>query len=62
MPTAKEFRLQAKECLELADTTSEPYAGTALIELARKLNREAHQAERRERDMLAFFNLQASLR
>jgi hypothetical protein len=62
MPTAKEFRLRAKECLELADATNELYARTALIELARKLNREAHQAERRERDMVAFSNLQASLR
>jgi hypothetical protein len=55
MPTAKEFRLQAKECLELSDATSEFYARTALIELARELNRAAHQAERRERDMGRLF-------
>jgi hypothetical protein len=63
MPTAKEYRAQAKECMALANTTNEFYVRTGLTELARKFSREAHQAERRERDMVvAFSNLQPSLR
>jgi hypothetical protein len=50
MPTAKELRLQAKECLQLAKAAREFYVRTALTEMARKFNREARQAERRERD------------
>jgi hypothetical protein len=61
MPTARELRFQAKECLELANTANQPFVKTALIELARKLSREAHQVEHRERVMAAAFsNLQAS--
>jgi hypothetical protein len=60
MPTAKELRVQAKECLELADTASEFYVRTALKDLAQKLSREARQTERRERDMGALSNLQAA--
>jgi hypothetical protein len=59
MPTAKEFREQAKECKALASTTNEFYVRTALTELARKLSRDARQAERREGDMAARSNLQA---
>ena len=59
MPTAKEYRAQAKECMALANTTKEFYARTALTELARKLNRDARQAERREGDTAARSNLQA---
>jgi hypothetical protein len=62
MATAKELRLQARECLELAHTSHEFYVRAALTELARKLNRDAHQSERRERDMVSFSNLQASSR
>jgi hypothetical protein len=51
MPTTKELRTQAKECLELANRTDEYYAKSALRELARGLNRKAHQTERRERDL-----------
>jgi hypothetical protein len=50
--TAKEYRQQAKEYLELANTTNEFYVRTALIELAQKRNRQARQAERRDRDPL----------
>jgi len=53
MPTAKEYREQAKECMALANTASEFYARAALTELARKLSRDARQAERREGDMAA---------
>jgi F0F1-type ATP synthase membrane subunit b/b' len=50
MPTTQELRAQAKQCLELANRTSELYAKNALKELAQDLNRRARQAERRERD------------
>jgi ribosomal protein L44E len=50
MPTPKELRVQAKECRELANRTDEAYAKQALKELAHDLNRQARQAERRERD------------
>ena len=62
MPTATELRSQAKECLQLANRTNEFHVKTALTELARKLNREAHQAERRQRDTASFSNNQMSLR
>jgi hypothetical protein len=48
MPTAKEYRFEAKACLELAERTKEPYVKVALIELARDYNRAACQAERGE--------------
>ena len=60
MPTAVEIRVQAKECLELANTASEFYVRSALKDLAQRFNRQAHQAERRARDMGALSNLQAS--
>ena len=50
MPTAKEYRWEAKACLELARQADELYVKTALIELARDYNRSARKAERRERD------------
>jgi hypothetical protein len=63
MPTAGEYRAQAKECMELANATNEFYVRTALNELARKFSRRARQAERRERDMVVgFANLQPSSR
>lgn len=49
MPTPKELRSQAKECLELAEASTEFYVRDALTDLARHLNRDAHQVERRER-------------
>jgi hypothetical protein len=51
MRTPNELRFQAKECLELADKTKDFYARTVLIELAQRLNREARQAARRDRDL-----------
>jgi hypothetical protein len=54
MPTAKELRLQAKDCLELADKVHEYYAKAALTEIARELTRAAHQTERRERDFALY--------
>jgi hypothetical protein len=50
MPTVQELRAQAKQCLQLADRTSEFYVKNALKELGQELNRRARQAERRERD------------
>ena len=50
MPTVQQLRTQAKQCLELANRTNELYAKNALKELAQNLNRQARQAERRERD------------
>ena len=50
MPTVQQLRTQAKQCLDLANRTSELYAKNALKELAQNLNRQARQAERRERD------------
>ena len=61
MPTAKEYRLEAKACLELADRANE-HVRSALIELARDYERAARQAERRERDMTAFSDFQASVK
>jgi len=58
MPTAKEYRARAKECLEMANAAKDRYVRTALRELTLEFNREARQAERRERDMAAFSNLQ----
>jgi hypothetical protein len=57
MPTARELRLQAKECLELADAEHDSYVKAALTDLALRLNRDARQDERRQRD---FANLQAN--
>jgi hypothetical protein len=51
MRTPNELKFQAKECLELADRTNDYYAKTVLIELAQRLNREARQAARRDRDL-----------
>jgi hypothetical protein len=58
MPTARELRAQAKECLELAERTNEYYVKVTLKELAQKLGRDAHQAERRKRDLATSFNLE----
>jgi hypothetical protein len=45
---ARELRERARSCLELAETTNEHDAKSALVELAHNLIREARQAERRE--------------
>ncbi len=52
MATAKELRLQARECLDRSKATNEYYVRVALAELARRLARQARQAERRERDLV----------
>jgi hypothetical protein len=54
LPAAKEYRLEAKACLELADRANEFHVKSALIELARDYDRAARQAERRERDIPTF--------
>lgn len=59
MPTPNELRLQAKECLELANRTNEYYVRVTLKELAQKLHRDARQAERRKRDLATSSNLEA---
>jgi hypothetical protein len=53
MPTAREYRVEAKACRELADRTTEVYVKAALSELSRDYERAARQAERRERDFQA---------
>jgi hypothetical protein len=50
MRTVEELRVRAKQCLELANRASEFDTKNALKELARELSRQAHQAERGERD------------
>jgi hypothetical protein len=62
MRTARELRAQAIACLELANRTNEFFAKEALRELAQKLNRQARQVERRERDMGAQSKKQAQSR
>jgi hypothetical protein len=62
MPTPKELRLQAQECLELAKATTEYYARNALADLARRLSRDARQAERRERDLALYSNCERHAR
>jgi hypothetical protein len=49
MPTARELRFQAKACLELAQTSQDYFARTALTERVRELRRKAQRAERRQR-------------
>jgi hypothetical protein len=51
MPTAQEYRVQAKQCMELAGQSQELYVKDALADMAREFDRAAHQAERRARDM-----------
>jgi hypothetical protein len=43
MPTAKEYRQQAEECLKLAEEAEELYVKTALIELAADFNAMAEK-------------------
>jgi hypothetical protein len=46
MPTPKEYRQQACECLELSDEASQWYLKTALLELAVEFLKRAKQLER----------------
>jgi hypothetical protein len=48
MPTSKEYRQQAMECLELARRPSELYIESALLELVTEFNDAAEELERRE--------------
>jgi hypothetical protein len=50
MPTAKEYRVWANQCWELADATNQVYAKDALLDLAKELYRKARRAEHYERD------------
>jgi hypothetical protein len=54
MPTSNVLRVQAKDCLELARNATDYYAKVALKELAQKLQYDAHQAERRKRDLAIY--------
>jgi len=46
MPTSKEYRQQARECLELAKAAKDLYAKQAMTELAEEFARAAEQLER----------------
>jgi hypothetical protein len=41
MPTAKEYRQQARQCLELAKAAKDLYAKQAMTELAEEFNKAA---------------------
>ena len=43
MPTAKEYRQHAEECLQLAKQAEEFYVKAALIELAAKFKKQAEE-------------------
>jgi hypothetical protein len=47
MPTAKEYRQQAQECLELAKAAGDLYAKQAMTELAEEFNKAADDLERK---------------
>ena len=47
MPTSKECRQHAKECLKLAKETTQIYARQALLELAGEFRAVAEELERR---------------
>jgi hypothetical protein len=46
MPTSKEHRQRAKECLKLAATATDYYVKIALEELAQEFNEAAKSIER----------------
>jgi hypothetical protein len=47
MPTSKEYRQHAEECLELAKQAKEFYVKTALVELADEFKELAEKIEHR---------------
>ena len=47
MPTAKEYRQQAQECVELAKTAKDLYAKQAMMELAEEFSQAADALERK---------------
>jgi hypothetical protein len=49
MPTAKEYRHQAVECLELAEQAEQLYVKEALLELAAEFRLMADTLEREQR-------------
>jgi len=49
MPTPKEYRLRAYECLELMKEPNEWYVRAALLELAQEFRKRAENLERTER-------------
>jgi hypothetical protein len=49
MPTSKEYRHRAEECLRLANETKESFARMGLLELAAECRAKAQQLELRER-------------
>jgi hypothetical protein len=46
MPTPKEYRLRADECLELMDEANVWYVKTALLKLATEFQKRAERLER----------------
>jgi hypothetical protein len=46
MPTPKEYRLRADECLELTNEADEWYVKTALLQLAAEFQKRAERLER----------------
>jgi hypothetical protein len=48
MPTLKEHRQRAKECLELANTSPDLYVKMALVELAKDFSEAADRLETNE--------------
>jgi hypothetical protein len=47
MPTSKEYRQHAEECLELAKQAKEFYVKTVLVELADEFKEQAEKIEHR---------------
>ena len=45
MPMAKEYRQQARDCLELARTATNPFAKQSMMELADEFNKAADELE-----------------
>ena len=54
MPTAKEYRQHAQECVELANAAADLFAKQSMTELAEEFNKAADELERfhRFRDAL----------
>lgn len=46
MPTPKEYRLRARECLELCDEADQWYVKAALLKLAAEFQQRAERLER----------------
>jgi predicted adenine nucleotide alpha hydrolase (AANH) superfamily ATPase len=46
MPSSKEYRLRAIECLELLNEPNEWYVSAALLELAQEFRKRAEKIER----------------